>query len=75
VDGWTTSTVAARHNHLLALIRTRPTSATCAAVEAVIKQAIDVFKIADDARAGRAYMGGSEFSMGDIRSAASSTAG
>jgi glutathione S-transferase len=36
------------------------------AVEAALKQAADIFKIADDALAGQPYMSGREFSMGDI---------
>jgi glutathione S-transferase len=37
-----------------------------AAVEAAIKQASDIFKIADDALAAQPYLSGREFSMGDV---------
>ena len=37
-----------------------------AAVDAAVKQAGDIFKIADDALASQPYLSGREFGMGDI---------
>jgi len=64
---WTTSTVGAPITTIFwQLIRTPADKRDMPAVEAAIKQAIDIFKIADDNLAGRPYMGGAGFSMGDI---------
>jgi len=64
---WTTSTVAAPITTIFwQLIRTAPEKRDMAAVEAALKQAGDVFKIADDALAAQPYMSGPQFGMGDI---------
>jgi len=64
---WTTSTVAAPITPIFwQLIRTPPEKRDGAAVEVAIKQAGDVFKIADDALASQPYLSGREFGMGDI---------
>jgi len=64
---WTTSTVAAPITTIFwQLIRTPPEKRDDAAVAAAVKQAGDVFKIADDALASQPYMSGREFGMGDI---------
>jgi len=64
---WTTSTVAAPITTIFwQLIRTAPEKRDLAAVEAALKQAGDVFKIADDALAAQPYMSGPQFGMGDI---------
>ena len=64
---WTTSTVAAPITTIFwQLIRTPPEKRDDAAVEAAVKQAGDIFKIADDALASQPYMSGREFGMGDI---------
>ncbi len=64
---WTTSTVAAPITTVFwQLIRTPPEKRDSAAVEAAIKQASDIFKIADDALASQPYLSGREFGMGDI---------
>jgi glutathione S-transferase len=64
---WATSTVAAPMTPLFwQLIRTPPEKRDGAAVAAALKQAGDVFKIADDALAAQPYMSGREFGMGDI---------
>jgi glutathione S-transferase len=64
---WTTSTVGAPLTTVFwQLIRTPAEKRDNAAVEAAIKQAIDVWKIADDALAAQPHIAGREFSMGDI---------
>ena len=64
---WTTSTVAAPITTIFwQLIRTAPEKRDMSAVEAALKQAGDVFKIADDALAAQPYMSGPQFGMGDI---------
>jgi glutathione S-transferase len=64
---WTTSTVAAPLTTVFwQLIRTPADKRDNAAVEAALKQAADVWKIADDALAAQPYIAGREFSMGDI---------
>ncbi|HTO49460.1 MAG TPA: glutathione S-transferase [Burkholderiales bacterium] len=64
---WTTSTVGAPLTTVFwQLVRTPADKRDMPAVEAAIKQAIDIFRIADDTLASRAYMGGAEFSIGDI---------
>ncbi len=64
---WTTSTVAAPITPIFwQLIRTPPEKRDMAAVDAAIKQAGDIFKIADDALASQPYLSGREFGMGDI---------
>ena len=64
---WTTSTVAAPITTIFwQLIRTPPEKRDMAAVDAALKQAGDIFKIADDALASQPYMSGREFGMGDI---------
>ena len=64
---WATSTVAAPITTVFwQLIRTPAEKRDMPAVEAALKQAVDIFKIADDALAGQPYMSGREFSMGDI---------
>ena len=64
---WTTSTVGAPITTIFwQLIRTPAEKRDMAAVEAALKQAADVFKIADDALAAQPYLGGKSFSMADI---------
>jgi glutathione S-transferase len=64
---WTTSTVAAPITTVFwQLIRTPPEKRDAAAVETAVKQAGDIFKIADDALASQPYMSGRDFGMGDI---------
>jgi glutathione S-transferase len=64
---WTTSTVAAPITTIFwQLIRTPPEKRDAAAVEAAVKQAGDIFKIADDVLASQPYLSGREFGMGDI---------
>ena len=64
---WTTSTVAAPITTIFwQLIRTPPEKRDMAAVDAAVKQAGDIFKIADDALASQPYLSGREFGMGDI---------
>jgi glutathione S-transferase len=64
---WTTSTVGAPITTIFwQLIRTPVEKRDMPAVEAALKAAADIFKIADDALASRPYMGGGSFSMGDI---------
>jgi glutathione S-transferase len=64
---WTTSTVAAPITTIFwQLIRTPPEKRDAAAVEAAVKQAGDIFKIADDVLAAQPYLSGREFGMGDI---------
>jgi glutathione S-transferase len=64
---WTTSTVGAPITTMFwQLIRTPVEKRDMPAVEAALKQAVDIFKIADDTLASRPYMGGASFSMGDI---------
>jgi glutathione S-transferase len=64
---WATSTVAAPITTIFwQLIRTAPEKRDAAAVEAAVKQAGDIFKIADDALAAQPYLSGREFGMGDI---------
>jgi len=64
---WTTSTVGAPITTIFwQLIRTPVEKRDMAAVEAAIKQAADIFKIADDALAAQPYLSGRELSMGDI---------
>ena len=64
---WTTSTVAAPMTTMFwQLIRTAPEKRDAAAVEAALKQAGDIFKIADDNLASQPYMAGAEVTMGDI---------
>jgi len=64
---WTTSTVAAPITTIFwQLIRTAPEKRDAPAVELALKQAGDIFKIADDALASQAYLSGGEFGMGDI---------
>jgi glutathione S-transferase len=64
---WATSTVAAPITTIFwQLIRTPVEKRDIPGVEAALKAAADIFKIADDALASRPYMGGSNFSMGDI---------
>jgi glutathione S-transferase len=64
---WTTSTVQPPLTTVFwQLIRTPPEKRDGAAVEAALKQAGDIFKIADDNLASHPYMAGAEFTMGDI---------
>ena len=64
---WTTSTVGAPITTIFwQLIRTPQDKRDMPAVEAAIKQAADIFKIADDALASQPYLSGRTFSMGDI---------
>jgi glutathione S-transferase len=64
---WTTSTVGAPITTIFwQLIRTPVEKRDMAAVEAAIKQAGDIFRIADDALASQPYLSGRELSMGDI---------
>jgi glutathione S-transferase len=64
---WATSTVAAPTTTIFwQLIRTPPEKRDMAAVDAAVKQAGDIFKIADDALASQPYLSGREFGMGDI---------
>ena len=64
---WATSTVAAPITTIFwQLIRTPPEKRDMAAVDAAVKQAGDIFKIADDALASQPYLSGREFGMGDI---------
>jgi len=64
---WTAGTVGAPITTIFwQLIRTPAEKRDMAAVEAALKQATDIFKIADDTLASRPYMGGRDFSMGDI---------
>jgi glutathione S-transferase len=64
---WTTSTVAAPITTIFwQLIRTPPEKRDGTAVEAALKQAGDIFKIADDNLASQPYMAGAELTMGDI---------
>jgi len=64
---WTTSTVAAPITTIFwQLIRTPPEKRDMAAVDAAVKQASDIFKIADDTLASQPYMSGGAFGMGDI---------
>ncbi len=64
---WTTSTVAAPLTTAFwQLIRTPADKCDNAAVDAALKQAADVMKIADDVLASQPYLSGREFSMGDI---------
>jgi glutathione S-transferase len=64
---WATSTVAAPITTIFwQLIRTPAEKRDGAAVEAAIKQAGDVFKIADDHLASQPYMAGTALTMGDI---------
>jgi glutathione S-transferase len=64
---WTTSTVGAPITTMFwQLIRTPAEKRDMPAVEAALKQAVDIFTIADDTLASRPYMGGASFSMGDI---------
>ncbi|MET0680941.1 MAG: glutathione binding-like protein, partial [Burkholderiales bacterium] len=48
------------------LIRTPADKRDNAAVDAALKQAADIMKIADDTLAAQPYLSGREFSMGDI---------
>jgi glutathione S-transferase len=64
---WTTATVAPPITPIFwQLIRTPPEKRDGAAVAAALKQAGDVFKIADDALASQPYRSGGELGMGDI---------
>ncbi len=64
---WTTSTVAAPMTTVFwQLVRTSADKRDPAAIEAATKQAVDVLRIADDHLASRPFMGGRDFSMGDI---------
>jgi glutathione S-transferase len=64
---WTTSTVGAPITTIFwQLIRTPAEKRDMAAVEAAIKQAADIFTIADAALAAQPYLSGREFSMGDV---------
>jgi len=64
---WATSTVAAPITTIFwQLIRTAPEKRDMAAVDAAVKQAGDIFKIADDVLASQPYLSGREFGMGDI---------
>jgi glutathione S-transferase len=64
---WATSTVAAPITTIFwQLIRTPAEKRDMAAVDAALKQASDVFKIADDALAAQPYLSGRDFGMGDI---------
>ena len=64
---WTTSTVAAPLTTAFwQLIRTPADKRDNAAVDAALKQAADIMKIADDTLAAQPYLSGREFSMGDI---------
>jgi glutathione S-transferase len=64
---WATSTVAAPITTIFwQLIRTPEDQRDLPAVDAALKQAGDVFRIADDALAAQPYLGGRDFSMADI---------
>ncbi|HKC45193.1 MAG TPA: glutathione S-transferase [Burkholderiales bacterium] len=64
---WTTSTAAAPITTIFwQLIRTPPEKRDVAAVELALKQAGDIFKVADDALASQPYLSGGDFGMGDI---------
>ena len=64
---WTTSTAAAPITTIFwQLIRTPPEKRDAPAVELALKQAGDIFKVADDALAAQPYLSGGDFGMGDI---------
>jgi glutathione S-transferase len=64
---WATSTVAAPITTVFwQLIRTPAEKRDMAAVDAAIKQAGDIFRIADDALGAQPYLSGRDFGMGDI---------
>jgi len=64
---WTTSTAAAPITTIFwQLIRTPAEKRDVAAVELALKQAGDIFKVADDALASQPYLSGGDFGMGDI---------
>ena len=64
---WTTSTVAAPITTIFwQLIRTPPEKRDAPAVELALKQAGDIFKVADEALAAQPYLSGGDFGMGDI---------
>jgi glutathione S-transferase len=64
---WALSTLAAPITAIFwQLIRTPAEKRDPAAVEAAVRQAVDAFRIADDALASQPYISGKSLSMGDI---------